>query len=325
MKASVNTIYGSPDVLQLKEVDKPVPKDNEVLIKLYASTVNRTDTGFRQAQYFAVRIVSGLFKPKYKVLGSELAGVIEETGKNVKTFKKGDAVFGLKCIRFGSHAEYICVPEEGSIALKPKGISYEEAAASSEGPWFALTGLKKMKLKKGDKILINGGTGSIGSAAIQLARYFGAEITATSNTKNLELVRSLGADKVIDYTKEDFTKILKQDHYDFVFDAVGKSSFFKCRKLLKPRGIYYSTEPGYLSQNIFLALVTPLLFGKKVIFPIPVDKKEDILFFKELIEAGKYKAVIDRTYPLDQIVEATRYVDTGGKTGNVAITIEQGN
>ncbi|PBQ34146.1 NAD(P)-dependent alcohol dehydrogenase [Sphingobacteriaceae bacterium] len=321
MKASVNTRYGPPEVLQIKDVIKPIPKDNEVLIKVRASTVNRTDTGFRDPAYLAVRVVGGFFKPKNPILGTELSGDVEEIGKDVKTFKIGDSVFGLKCFHFGAHAEYICVPEEGSIALKPQHISYEEAAASSEGPWFALTGLKKMQLKKGDKILINGGTGSIGSAAIQLAKYFGAEITAVANTKNLELVKSLGAHMVTDYTKQDFTKTLNPNSFDFIFDAVGKSSFFKCKKLLKPGGIYYSTELGYMSQNIFLALFTPLTGGKKVIFPIPKDKKEDILFFKKLIESGHYKAVIDRIYSLDQIVEATRYVETKEKTGNVVIKI----
>lgn len=321
MKASVYTKYGPPEVLQIKEVSKPIPKDNEVLIRLKASTVNRTDTGFRDAEYFAVRIVSGLFKPKRQVLGSELSGVIESIGKDVKTFKVGDSVFGLKCLHFGAHAEYICVAEEGSIALKPENISYEEAAASSEGSWYALTGLKKMKLKEGDKILINGGTGSIGSAAIQLAHYFGAEVTAVANTKNMALVKSLGAKEVIDYTKQDFTKILKENSFDYIFDAVGKSSFFKCKRLLKSGGIYYSTELGYMSQNIFLALCTPLAGGKKVIFPIPKDTKEDILFFKKLIETGNYKAVIDRTFNLDQIVEATKYVETKEKTGNVVIKI----
>lgn len=323
MKASVYTKYGSPEVLQLKEVAKPTPKANEVLIKVFATTVNRTDCGFRKSEYLAVRFVSGLFKPKYTILGSELAGEVEAIGEDVKTFKKGDRVFGLKCILFGAHAEYICVPETGSITTMPEGISYEEAAASCDGPFLALAYFKKIKIRKGQCILINGATGSIGTAGLQLAKYYGAEITAVCNTKNVDLIKSLGADEVIDYTKEDFTKSEKT--YDFVFDAVGKSTFFKCKKLLNPGGVYFSTELGSFWQNIFLALWTPLFGRKKVVFPIPKDTKEDIIFFKELIEAGKYKAIIDRNYRLEQIMEATKYVEEGQKTGNVVITVAENN
>ncbi len=319
MKAIVNTEYGSPEVLQLKEVDKPTPKDNEVLIKIHATTVNRTDCGFRQPEYFIVRLISGLFKPKKTILGTELAGEIEAIGKDVTTFKPGDKVFGLSTFNFGTHAEYICMVEKTSITKMPTNITYNEAAAVCDGLFLAYNYIGKIDFKKTPKILINGATGSIGTAAVQLARYYGAQITAVCNTKNLELVKSLGADEVIDYTKEDFTKNGKV--YDIVLDAVGKSSFFKCKKLLKPGGIYYSTELGYLSQNIFLALWTPMFSNKKVKFPIPSDRKEDIVFFRELIEAGKYKAVIDRTYQLEEIVEATKYVETGEKTGNVVIVV----
>lgn len=318
MKACVYTRYGPPEVLQIKEVPKPTPKDDEVLIKIHATTVNRTDCGFRKAEYFAVRIVSGFFKPKKTILGTELSGEVEAIGKTVKTFKAGDAVFGLKSMAFGAHAAYICVPEEGSITTKPTNMSYEEAAAICEGAWLANNVLKKMNVKAGHKILINGATGSIGSAAVQLSKYYGAEITAVGNTKNLELIRSLGAHTVIDYLKEDFTKI--GGSYDFIFDAVGKSSFFKCRKLLKTKGMYISTELGFMWQNIFLPLLT-FFSSKKVKFPIPIDKKEDIIFLKRLVEAGKYKAVIDKRYPFDQIIEATRYVETGEKTGNVVIQV----
>ena len=319
MRASVNTEYGPPEVLRIMEVEKPIPKDNEVLIKIHASTVNRTDCGFRKPEYFIVRVISGFFKPKKTILGTELAGEIEAIGKNVKTFKVGDEVFGLSTFNFGTHAEYVCVQEEKAIALKPSNISYEEAAAICDGAFLALNYLRKIDFKKTSKILINGASGSIGTASVQLARYFGAEITAVCSTKNLELVKSLGADMVIDYTKEDFTKNGKQ--YDVVLDAVGKSSFFRCKKILKPKGIYFSTELGYMSQNVFLALLTPLFFGKKVLFPIPEDRKEDIVFFRELIEAGNYKAVIDKIYPLDEIVEATKYVEIGEKTGNVVIIL----
>jgi len=317
MKAVVYTKYGSPDVLQLKEVEKPNPKDNEVLIRIVATTVNRTDCGFRNPEYLAVRLVGGLFKPKKKILGSELAGVVEIIGKNVKTFKPGDAVFGLSTFNFGTHAEYICIAEKKSITTKPANISFAEAAAVCDGGFLALSNIRKIDFTKHCKILVNGASGSIGSASVQLAKYFGANITAVCNTKDFELLKSLGADEVIDYTKEDFTK--NGQEYDVVIDAVGKSSFFRCRKILKPKGIYFSTELGYLSQNIFLALFTPLFGGKKVLFPIPKDSKEDVVFLKELMEAGKYKAVIDRIYPFEQIVEATKYVEKGQKVGNVVI------
>ena len=319
MKASVNTQYGSPEVLQIKDVDKPIPKHNEVLIKIHATTLNRTDCGFRKPEYFIVRVFSGLFKPKNKILGNELAGEIEAIGNNVKSFKPGDQVFGLSTYKFGTHAEYICLPEKASIAIKPTNMSYEEAAAVCDGLMLGINLIRKINFKNPPNILINGATGSIGSACVQLAKYYGAKITAVCNTRNFELIKSLGADEVIDYTKEDFTQ--NGQLYDVVIDAVGKSSFFRCKKILKPGGVYFSTELGYLSQNIFLALFTPLLGNKKVKFPVPTDSKKDIVFFKELIEAGNYKAVIDRTYPLEQIVEATYYVETGEKIGNVVITL----
>jgi len=321
MKAIVHTKYGSPEVLHLQEVPKPIPKDNEILIKIHATTVNRNDCGFRKPEYpFIIRPINGLFKPKRKILGTELAGEIESIGKNVKSFKPGDKVFGLSAWKFGAHAEYISVPEEGSISVMPSNISYNEAAAICDGAYLALNNLRKIDFKKIKSILINGASGSIGSSAVQLAKFYGATITAVCNTKNLELIKSLGADFVIDYTKEDFTK--NGQHYDVVFDAVGKSSFFKCKKILNSGGTYFSTELGYLSQNIFLALFTRLFNGKKVLFPIPKDRKEDIVFFKELIEAGKYRAVVDRVYPMNQIVEATKYVETGMKTGSVVISID---
>lgn len=319
MKAIVNTNYGPPEVLQLKEVEKPTPNDNEVLIKIHATTVNRTDCGFRKPEYLIVRLISGIFKPKRTILGSELSGEIEAIGKDVKTFKPGDSVFGLSTYKFGTHAEYVCVAEESAIAPKPANISHNEAAAICDGAFLAMAYIRKIDFSEKPNILINGASGSIGTAGVQLAKYYGAEITAVCNTKNIELVKSLGADKVIDYTKEDFTKNGKQ--YDVIFDSVGKSSYFKCKKIMKPNAIYFSSELGYLWQNIFLSLLSPILGGKKVLFPIPKDTKADIVFFKELIEAGKYRAVIDRTYSLEQIVEATRYVETGEKTGNVVITL----
>ena len=320
MKAIVYTKYGPPEVLQLKEVEKPTPKDNEVLIKIHATTVNRTDCGFRKPEYgFIIRLINGLFRPKRNILGSELAGEIETIGKDVKTFRPGDQVFGLSTGNFGAHAEYICLPEKGSIAIKPANMSYEEAAAVCDGLMLAMTYVRKINFEKSQRILINGASGSIGSACVQLAQYYGAKITAVCNTKNIALVKSLGAERVIDYTKDDFTK--DDQMYDVVIDAVGKSSFFRCKKLLKPGGVYFSTDLGFLAQNIFLVLWTPVFCSRKVKFPIPRDSQKDILFFKALIEAGKYKAVIDRHYPLEQIIEATKYVETEQKTGNVVITI----
>jgi NADPH:quinone reductase-like Zn-dependent oxidoreductase len=321
MKAIVYTQYGPPEVLQLKEVPKPSPKDNEVLIKIYATTVNRTDCGFRKPEYpLMIRPINGLLRPKRTILGSELAGEIEAIGNNVKTFKQGDQVFGLSTSNFGTHAEYICIPEEAAITIKPANMSYDEAAAVCDGAYLAMAIMRKIDFTNAKNILINGASGSIGSAGVQLAKYYGAHITAVCNTKNITLVKSLGADEVIDYTKEDVTA--NGQLYDVVIDAVGKSSFLRCKNLLKPGGMYVSTDLGFLSQNLFLALLTPIFGGKRVVFPIPKDSKEDIILLRELIEAGKYKAVIDRRYPLEHIIEATRYVETGQKTGNVVITLE---
>jgi NADPH:quinone reductase-like Zn-dependent oxidoreductase len=326
MKARVNTIYGLPEVLQIKDVEKPIPKTNEVLVKIHATTVNRTDCGFRRPEYFIVRVISGLFKPRKHILGTEFSGEIESTGPEVKSFKVGDAVFGLSTYKFGTHAEYICIAEDKSIALKPGNMSHQEAAAVCDGLMLGNNLVRAIDFTKVKKILINGASGSIGSAAVQLAQYHGAEITAVCRTKSFDLIKSLGATDTIDYTKEDFTRCGKK--FDVVIDAVGKSSFFECKKILNPGGVYFSTELGYLSQNIFLPLLTPITSklagvqpGKRVKFPIPTDSKKDILYFKELIENGHYRAVIDRTYPLEKIVEATRYVETGEKTGNVVIEV----
>jgi NADPH:quinone reductase-like Zn-dependent oxidoreductase len=318
MKAIAYTKYGPPDVLQLKEVEKPTPADNEVLIKIYATTVNQTDCGFRQGRPIIVRLFGGLFRPKRGILGSELAGEVEAVGKDVKSLKKGDQVFGLTGIHFGAHAEYVCLPEKASITAKPANMSFEEAAAVCDGAYLALNFIRKVNLQKGDKILIYGASGSIGTAAVQLAKYSGAAVTAVCNTKNLEIVKSLGADEVVDYTKEDFTKLPQT--YRVVFDAVGKTAFFRCRNLIKKGGVYVSTDLGFLAQNPFLALWTWKFGSRKVVFPIPKERKEDVVFLKELVEAEKYRAVIDRRYPLEQIIEAYRYVETRQKTGNVVIT-----
>lgn len=320
MKAAIHAIYGPPEVVQVMEVKKPVQKENEVLIKVHATTVNRTDCGFRSAQYFISRFFSGLFKPKFKTLGNEFAGIVEAVGKDVIFFKAGDKVFGYNDATFGAHAQYICIAEDGAIATMPQHSSFEEAAAITEGGHYALCDIRAAKVQAGQNILVNGATGAIGSAAVQLLKHFGARVTAVCNTKNVELVRSLGADVVIDYAQQDFTKL--DDRFHFVFDAVGKSSFAKCKQLLHKKGIYISTELGRNSANVFLALTTPITGGKRVLFPLPTISKADVIFLKELVDAGKFKPVIDRHYKLDDIVEAYRYVETGQKTGNVIITVE---
>lgn len=320
MKAATYYRYGPPEVLQLSEMELPVPEDDELLIKLHSSTVNRTDCGFRSAEYFLTRLFSGLFKPRNPILGTEFAGDVEAMGRSVSTFQVGDRVFGFSDPGFGAHAEYMVMKAEGAVATIPDGLSYEEAAPICEGAHYALNNIRAAKIDKGQKVLINGATGAIGSAALQLLKHFGAEVTAVCGTENLDLVRSLGPERVIDYKKEDFTQI--EDEFDVVFDAVGKSSFGNCKPLLKKKGIYMSTELGRGSQNPFLALVTPFLGGKKVLFPIPSIKKEDVLFLRELVESGEFRPVIDRSYPLEEIVEAHRYVDSGEKVGNVLVKIQ---
>lgn len=322
MKAVVNTEYGLPEkVLLIKEVPKPVPGSNEVLIKVHASTVNRTDCGFLTAEYFIIRFFTGLLKPKYQSLGCEFAGKIEAVGKDVKSFKPGDKVFGFSDARFGAHAEYMVLFESDAIGIIPPGLSFKEAAPITEAAHYALCDIRAAKIQSGQNILINGATGGIGSAAVQLAKYFGARVTGVCGTKHVTLVKSLGADEVIDYMKDDFTKLNQQ--FDVVFDAVGKSSFGKCKPLLKKGGIYMSTELGTMSQNPFLALITPLLGRKKVLFPLPTITKDDVNFLGKIVETGKFKPVIDCYYPLEQIADAYKYVLTGQKIGNVVINIAQ--
>ena len=319
MRAVVYDRYGPPDVLRIEEVERPVPKDDEVLIKVHASTVNRTDTGLRSAEYFISRFVTGLLRPKRKIPGTELAGEVEAVGAAVTGFEVGDHVFGVSARTAGAHAEFVCLPESAPLAHKPTGMTFEDAAAVPDGFILAQSFLRRVDLRNKRNVLIYGASGSIGTAGVQLAKYFDADVTAVCNTKNVELVASLGADRVIDYTTDDFTK--NGQTYDFVFDAVGKLSFKRCRGSLKPGGIYGSTDLGPHSQNPFLALWTSRIGDKKVLFPIPRYRKKEVLFLKELIEAGKYRAVIDRSYPLEEVVEAHRYVETGQKTGNVVLTV----
>lgn len=319
MKAAVYTKYGPPEVVKVTEIEKPVPKNNEVLVKVHSGTVNRTDSGFRSAEYFISRFWSGLFKPKYQVLGNEFSGTIEQIGTNVKSFKIGDKVFGYNDKTCGGHGEYLTLAENDAITLSPHNLNFDEAAALTEGSHYALNNVRASKIKSGENALVYGATGAIGSAAVQLLKHFGVNVTAVCNTKNVELVRSLGADVVIDYQTQDFTKT--ETKFNFIFDAVGKSSFGQCKPLLTEKGIYISTELGKNAENILFALVTPFGGGKKVLFPIPTITKDDVIFLKELAEKGIFKPVIDRHYTLDQIVEAYKYVESGQKTGNVILKI----
>lgn len=319
MKAAVHKKYGPPEVVQIVEVKKPVPKNNEILIKVHASTVNRTDSGFRSAEYFISRFWSGLFRPICQTLGCEFAGVIEAMGKDVTGFKIGDQVFGYNDKTWGGHAEYLTIAEHDAVTTIPTNIDICQAAPMTEGAHYALNNIRAAKVEAGQQVLVYGATGAIGSAAVQLLKHFGAVVTAVCNTKNVALVKSLGADVVIDYQREDFTKI--NTPFQFIFDAVGKSSFGQCKPLLNQKGIYISTELGKNAENIFYALFTPLLGGKKLLFPIPKISKEDIVFFKNLVQNGAYKPVIDSTYPFNEIVAAYKYVETGQKTGNVVLKI----
>jgi len=324
MKAIVWTKYGPPDVLQLKEIEKPTPKENEVLIKIYATTVTAGDTELRSLKFslllrFLMRLGFGFKRPgkKYYILGMELAGEIESVGKDVKLFRKGDQVFAATEEGFGAYAEYICLPEEGAVVIKPGNMTYDEAAAVPIGGDTALHYLRKGNIQSGQKVLINGAGGSIGTMGVQLAKYFGAEVTAVDSTKKLDMLRSIGADKVIDYTQEDFTK--NGETYDVIFEVVGKSSFSGCISSLKENGFYLIANPKL--SLIIRGKWTSKTSSKKVITGLPKQRTEDLIFLKELIEEGKIKSVIDKRYPLEQVAEAHKYVETGQKIGNLVITI----
>ncbi|HPG39398.1 MAG TPA: NAD(P)-dependent alcohol dehydrogenase [bacterium] len=321
MKAIVYKKYGTPDVLHLEDVKNPIPKDNEVLIRVYATSVTTADTMMRRGDTLLSRILLGFTKPgkKFQILGTEFAGKIESIGKNVRRFKKGDEVYGFRGFGTGVYAEYKCMPEKGSLAIKSANTTYEEAAALVDGATTALFFLRdKAHIQNGDKVLVIGASGSIGAFSVQLARYFGAIVTGVCSTANLELVKSLGADKVIDYTQEDFTQ--NGETYNLIFDTVGKSSFSRCKGSLKKNGCYLLTT-GNMLKNFVLTLWTSLTGGKRFIWGMSVEKTEALMFLKELVEAGKVKPVIDKCYPLEKIAEAHQYVEKGHKKGNVVITV----
>ena len=323
MKAILCTKYGPPDVLQLTEVETPTPKDNEVLIRIYATTVTAGDCEVRSARYpplfqLLMRIGFGFRGPRKKIIGQELAGDIEAVGNDVTLFRKGDPVFGTPGISLGAYAEYISMPEDGVLALKPANMTYEEAATVPIGGLESLHFLRKGNIQNGQHVLINGAGGSIGTIAVQLAKYYGAEVTSVDSTKKLDMLRSIGADQVIDYTQEDFTD--SGETYDVIFDVVGKSSFSRSLRSLKQNGRYLIANPGL--SHMLRGLWTSKTSSQKVIFGASSGNSEDLTFLKELIEAGKIASVIDRRYPLEQMAEAHRYVDTGQKTGNVVITME---
>jgi NADPH:quinone reductase-like Zn-dependent oxidoreductase len=326
MKAIVTTKYGPPEVLQLQEVEKPTPKDDEILIRIYATTVTAGDCELRHlklplAYQLMLRLGFGFTKPRNKIPGTEVAGEIEAIGKDVTKFKVGDQVFGSAGMTFGANAEYICLPEkpkemEGGVAIKPANMTFEEAATVPFGGRDSLHFLRLGNIQSGQKLLINGAGGSIGTFAIQLAKHYGAEVTAVDSTAKLDMLRSIGADHVVDYTQEDFTE--RGEVYDVIFDVVGKVSFSRSNKVLKENGIYLLANP--VSQ-MGQALWTRMRSNKKVIMQTASPTIADLIFLRNLIEEGKLKTVIDRTYPLEQIVEAHRYVEKGGKLGNVVITV----
>jgi NADPH:quinone reductase-like Zn-dependent oxidoreductase len=317
MKAVVYDRYGSPDVLRLQNVEQPVPTADEVLVKIHATTVTRTDCGLRSAEYFFSRFITGVRRPKRQILGMEMAGEVTAVGAAVTEFEIGDQVFGVP--GSGTHAEFVCVRQSAPLAPKPANMTFAEAAAVCDGACTALACFRQANLRTEQAIVIYGATGAIGTAAVQLAKHLGAEVTAVCNTKNVELVRSLGANEVIDYLQEDFTRNGRA--YDIIFDAVGKQSFRRCRGSLKPGGTFLTTDLGFMWHVPILMLWTRWIGTKRAKIGIARYSKEDVIFLKERIEMGGYRAVIDRCYPLEEVVEATRYVETGQKTGNVVLIV----
>jgi NADPH:quinone reductase-like Zn-dependent oxidoreductase len=319
MRAAVHTRYGPPEVVQVTEIDTPSPAADELLVRVHATTVNRTDCGYRTPTPAFARLLFGLTRPRTTVLGNEFAGEVVAAGGEVTAFVVGDRIFGYVEGSFGGHAEYLTVASDGLIAAMPPGLTFAQMAPATEGAHYALSAIRRARTTAGDTVCVYGATGAIGSAAVQLLKILGATVTAVCATPHLELVEGLGADRVIDYTVEDFTAA-GQVH-DLVIDAVGKSSFGRCRRLLKPGGVYVSSELGPFGQNPLLALVTPALGGRTVRFPFPIEDRQMIRWLGEQIGAGRFTPIIDRRYPLDEIVAAYEYVETGRKVGNVVITV----
>jgi NADPH:quinone reductase-like Zn-dependent oxidoreductase len=319
MRAAVHTRYGSPEVVQIREVDMPAVGERDLLVQVHVTTVNRTDCAYRMARPFFMRLVTGITRPRRTIMGTEFAGEVVAVGRGVTSFAVGDRVFGYNEGAFGAHAEYMSVPENGSVATVPAGVSFEQVVPGTEGAHYALAFIRHAKVRAGQDVLVYGATGGIGSAAVQLLKSLDVTVTAVCATAGLALVKGLGADRVVDYTAGEFTK--DEHAYDAVFDAVGKSTFGRCSRLLKPGGVYVSSELGPWSQNAVLALVTPLLPGNSVKFPFPRDNQAIVRHLGGLIESGDFRPVIDRRYPLDRIVDAYRYVETGQKTGNVVVTV----
>ena len=317
MKAVVHDRYGPPDVLRLEDVERPVPGEDQLLVRIHATTVNRTDCGFRSAELFITRFFTGVLRPKQRIPGMEFAGVVEATGAAITEFGVGDRVFGVTSA--GAHAEYACIREGSPVAHMPVGMSFEEAAAACDGASLALACLRKAGSLNGKSLLVYGASGAVGTAGVQLGKHFGAHVTAVCTTNAVELVRSLGADEVIDYTREDFTR--NGTTYDVVFDAVGKQSFRRCRRSLKTGGIFTDTDPGFMWHVLPLSLLTRWVGDKKVALGVTRYSKRDVELLKQLVEAGEYRPVVDRRYPLEDVVEAHRYVETGQKTGNVVLTV----
>lgn len=320
MRAAVNTRYGSPDVVEIRQAPKPEPAAGEVLIKVHATTVSRTDCGMRRPRPSFVRLVAGLLRPKCTILGMDFAGEVEAVGAGVTTFKPGNRVFGLSPVVFGAHAEYLCLPEDTAMAVMPLGVGFGEAVVC-EGAWYADTNLQAFHLEPGHSILIYGASGAIGTAAVQLAKSYGAKVTAVVAAPHLELVRSLGADHTVDYTAQDFTQI--GETFDGVFDAVGKTTYFRCRRLLKPEGVFAAADLGPWCQNPLLTIWSAITGSHRVVFPLPKSSKAKtfVEFLKTRMEAGEFRAVVDREYPLEAIAEAYRYVETEQKTGIVVINV----
>ncbi len=321
MKAAIRIKYGGPEVLTVQEVPVPVPKESEMLIRVHAATVNRTDCGALWGKPFIFRFFVGFPKPRHQSTGTDFAGVVEAVGSKVTKYKTGDRVFGFDDNNLGTHAQYVTIPEKSPITIIPEHISFETAAASAEGGHYAYNYIRKSGMKKGDTVMVYGATGAIGSAAVQLLKSMDIHITAVCNSKNVETVKSLGADKVIDNETEEFTAGGEQ--YNYILDAVGKSSWAVCKKLLKPGGKYMSSELGPGNENLYLPFITRFSKSKKrLLFPLPTDIKATLNFLQPLLAEGKFRPLIDRTYPLDEIADAFRYVNSGQKTGNVLLRMK---